>query len=226
MTITSPSLLTFSCINLSKLWNIKVADPKSHKCSWKADWCSLNMNPPLNEACLRVTHSLQLFACQPVLWSNCEMKCFVYLSWHVCNLTNEYAAAWMIPIKAFSLEQAKDGAYFSPPPPACQSNNSVQISRKSCWWASVCQLWSGSIITLLFLQSHPSSFVRSITFGWSAAFTHQRETVISASQETVESLALMWVTMHQYSHVLNTIHNILIIVKWPLKVPQLSLWHF
>lgn len=53
--------------------------------------------------CLPVSHLLcpAIFLCQLVLWSLCETKCFVYLSWHICNLTNEYTAAWVIAIEAF-----------------------------------------------------------------------------------------------------------------------------
>lgn len=122
-----------------------------------------------------------------------EVLCLSILT---CMQSNQWICCCMNDRHRGFRLRSEDGAYFSPPPPACLSNHSVQVSKKSCGRASVCQHGSVSIISLLLLQSHLSAFVRSITFGWSAAFMHQREAVISVSEETVEGLALMRVTVH------------------------------
>lgn len=101
---------------------------------WLSTW-----NTPLYRVCLTlclpVCHSLPpaIFFCQCVLWSLCEMECSVYPSWHVCNPTIGYAAAWMIVIKAFVSRERTEHI----PPLLYQPVRQTaltKVSKKSCGW--------------------------------------------------------------------------------------------
>lgn len=148
------------------------------------------MNTPLHEVRLCVSLPVTLSLSGYFLLSACAVISLwdgvLCLSLLTCMQSNQWICCCMNDRHRGFCLQREDRAYLSPPLPACLSNHSVQASKKSCGWASFCQLWSVSIISLLLLQSHLSSFVRSITFGWFVAFMHQREAVISPLEETVE----------------------------------------
>lgn len=143
------------------------------------------MNTPVHEVSLSVSLpvilSIQLFSpvslcCDlPMRWSVLSIYPDMYAIHPMNMLLHEWSPSRLLyPERGWNI--------FLP----SSTSLSVQVLKRSFGWASVCQLWFVSIITLPLLQSHLSSFVRSITFAWSAAFMHQREAVISASKDTVE----------------------------------------
>ena len=132
-------------------------------------------------ACLSLSPSPSPL-CQPVLWSLNKMERPVYLSWHACNLTNEYAGC-MNDGQAFVSRERTEHSL---------SSGSAQLSKKRCGWVSVCQLWSASIMSLPSLQSDLSFFVRCITFGWSAHHAAEGSCRVCIS----EALSLMRVMIY------------------------------
>lgn len=130
------------------------------------------------------------------LWFLRKMKCSVDLYWH--NLTNKYSTSWVITIKVFFLTPEWGRSIFVL---SCTSLSikmfyaSIREESESRGWTPVCQVWSVSIIPLLLLQWDHSYFVSCITFGWSAAFAHQREAVTSLRRRIqLRVLGLMMVT--------------------------------
>lgn len=98
------------------------------------------------------------------LWVLCGIKCCALLSYPE-KKSEQWIYCMSVPIKVFFQSTGRTehsfSLFFQPFP-----ENTVQVSKKNCVWASDCQHWSASVISLLLLQSDLSFWFCQINYFW------------------------------------------------------------
>lgn len=144
------SLLQVFCLDATR-WAYWV---RGHTCPWIHSTC-------LSRALSYSSYFPVRLCCDPsVRWSA------LTIYFDMCGAQSQQWMCYCMNDPSRLCLQSEDRAFSLPPPPACSLSNYGRTS--------VCQLWSASITSLLLLQSDPSSFLRSFTFGRPASLMPQR----------------------------------------------------